>query len=440
MAGGTFVPSQGKVRPGVYINFSAVALDRIQSSERGIVTIPLALNWGPSKTFVSVQKPDDAYKYFGYDITAPEMLLVREILKRASRVLVYRPNEGTKATGTIAPLTSTAKYGGTRGNDIKHVISDYVLDVTKKVVTTFVGISKVDEQIAATVEELQPNDWVTFSGTGNLVNTAGTSLTGGTNGTTANSDYTSYFTAAETQFFNVIALPVDDSALKTTFVSFVKRLRDDQGKKIKGVLPNYKADYEGINNVRNGVILEDGTVLTTVQAVAWAAGAEAGAAINESNTYAVYEGAVDANPRLTHDEIVDALQNGEFVFVSDGNGKVRVEQDINSLTTFGQVKNKRFSKNRVIRVLDTINNDFNTTFGEIYMGKIDNSPDGQALLKDEGLQYLKELQAGRALQNVNLDTDFIINAEKSVGDEVWATIGAQPIDSMEKFFFDVRVR
>lgn len=103
----------GKVRPGLYINFEAAAMERIQSGERGTVTIPLSLNWGEPKTFLAIEKQGDVFERLGYDYNAPEMLLVREAKKRANTVLVYRLNTGTKATatwGTGAVATVTAKW------------------------------------------------------------------------------------------------------------------------------------------------------------------------------------------------------------------------------------------------------------------------------------------------------------------------------------------
>ena len=46
LGGGTFLV-QNKVLPGAYINFISVAQASATLSDRGIVTIPLAMNWGP---------------------------------------------------------------------------------------------------------------------------------------------------------------------------------------------------------------------------------------------------------------------------------------------------------------------------------------------------------------------------------------------------------
>ncbi|RNB89877.1 phage tail sheath protein [Brevibacillus fluminis] len=443
MAGGTWIEGVEKVRAGLYMNFRASALERIQSGERGTVTVPLELNWGPSQSFIRIDTDADVKDKLGYDINDPEMIFIREAKKRAKALLVYRINTGTKATVTQGALTATAVFGGTRGNDIA-IRTENHPDATEaeplQIVTTLVKGREVDAQVAKQIVELKPNAWVSFSGTGAIPEIdASVPLANGKNNSVINSDYTTYLGATETQHFDVIAFPVESSGLKESFVAFIKRMREEEGKKIQGVVSDCDADYEGIINVVNGVVLSDGTSLNAKDAIAWVAGATAGASIIHSNTYSEYEGAVDANPRLKNSEIVAALKRGRFLFMHDG-VKVKVEKDINSLVTYGQTKNSRFSKNRVLRVLDAIANDFSRVVNQNYIGKLDNNRDGQALLKEAANGYLRSLQDAGAIQNVDFVKDFTIDPVKSQGDEVYATLGVQPVDSMEKFFFNVEVR
>lgn len=445
MAGGTWIEGVEKVRAGLYMNFRAKALERIKSGERGTVTVPLELNWGPAQSFIRIDTDADVKEKLGYDINEPEMLFIREAKKRAKTLLVYRLNTGDKATATSGTFTATAIFGGMRGNDVSiqtenHPDAKETDTDPLRIVTTLVGGREVDAQVAKLISELKPNAWVSFSGTGGvpLIDNP-LSLANGKNNTVKTEDHTTYLGATETQHFDVIAYPVEENGLKQTFVAFIKRMREEEGKKIQGVVPNCDADYEGIINVVNGVVLSDGNMLKAKDAVAWVAGATAGASIIQSNTYSEYEGAVDANPRMKNSEIVESLKRGRFLFMHDG-VKVKVEKDINSLVTYGQSKNGRFSKNRVLRVLDAIANDFSRVVNQNYIGKLDNNRDGQALLKEAANGYLRSLQDAGAIQNVDFIQDFTIDPAKSQGDEVYATLGVQPVDSMEKFYFSVEVR
>ena len=95
MAAGTFT-TQNKVRPGVYVNFDSAPQAVGVIGERGIATIPLPLSWGESGKVLTLQAGEDTFAQLGYPITAPQMLLVREVLKRASTLLIYRLNTGTR--------------------------------------------------------------------------------------------------------------------------------------------------------------------------------------------------------------------------------------------------------------------------------------------------------------------------------------------------------
>lgn len=350
MAGGTFV-TQNKVRPGAYFNFASNAtLGTL--GDRGIATMALKLSWGAVKQVLTIHAGDNVKTMLGYDITDTNLLLIREALKRAGSLLLYRLNAGTKATVTVGTLTATAKYGGVRGNDLKVIIQTNIDDAAKFDVKTLLGSEEMDKQVVSNISGLVHNAWIDWSGTGSLTATAGASLTSGADGAVTNSDHTDYLAAIEVYDFQTVALPSNDSTLKSVYVAFTKRLRDDEGKKIQAVLENYPtANYEGVISVKNGVVLADGTVLDSVSATTWVAGATAAAQVNESLTYQAYDEAIDASPRYTNSQIEAALKAGEFVFTQN-QGRALVEQDINTLTAFTVTKGKVFAKNRVLRVLD----------------------------------------------------------------------------------------
>lgn len=440
MAGGTWT-AQNKVRPGVYINFKSEARAAGTLGERGIVSLPLQLSWGPAKQVIVIEAGEDTFDKLGYPITATQLLPVREALKRARTLLLYRLNAGTQATGSDGVnLTVTAKYGGVRGNDITIVISANVDDPGKFDVQTLVDGAEVDYQAAVqNVEDLEDNNWVTWSGSGPLTPSAGIPLTGGSDGEVTAQDYLDYLEAIEVHDFQTIGLTATDATTKGVFVSFAKRMREDEGKKIQVVMENYPiADYEGVISVKNGVVLADSMTLTAAQAVAWVAGATAGAAPNESLTYTAYDDAVDASPRYTNSQIIAALQNGEFVFTGI-DGRAVVEQDINTLKTFTPDKSKAFSKNRVLRVLDGLGNDYMRVFSAYYIGKVPNNDDGRNLFKSECINITNQYQNIGAVQNFDPQTDIEVLPGADT-DAVVVNQWVQPVDSIEKIYMTVTVR
>ncbi|MFB6364247.1 phage tail sheath family protein [Paenibacillus elgii] len=438
MAGGTWT-TQNKVRPGVYINFVGEGKPVGTAGDRGIMTMALPLGWGEAKKVLTINVGDDVKAVLGYDIAAPQLLLVREALKRARTVLLYRLNTGTKASATVGALKVTAKHGGVRGNDLSVVVQANIDDSTKFDVKTLLAGQVVDSQTVANNAELEANDWVEFSDKGDLATTAGVSFTGGADGTVTNQDHTDYLGAVEVFDFHTMALVSSDAALKSVYTAFVKRLRDTEGKKVQAVLENYPAaDFEGVISVKNGVVLTDGTVLDATKATVWVAAATAGAQVNQSLTYQAYDDAVDVNVRYTNAQIVAALQNGEIVFVQN-KGRAIIEQDMNTFKSFLPTKGKAFSKNRVIRVLDGIGNDIKQIFEAYYIGKVSNDEDGRTLLWNEIVTYLRALQANSAIQNFDAQSDLqVIQGQDS--DSVYVELHIQPVDSIEKIYMKVTVK
>ncbi|NQX68064.1 phage tail sheath subtilisin-like domain-containing protein [Paenibacillus alba] len=436
MAGGTYTV-QNKVRPGAYFNFASNATQG-SLGERGVTTMALKLSWGAAKQVLTIHAGDNVKTLLGYDLTDAKLLLIREALKRAGTLLLYRLNAGTKAAATVGSLTATAKYGGVRGNDLKILVQTNVDDPAKFDVKTLLGADEVDNQVVADIAGLVPNAWLDWSGTGTLTASAGAALTNGADGTVLNADHSDYLSAIEVFDFETVALPSSDPLLKSLYAAFTKRLRDDEGKKIQAVLENYpSANYEGVISVKNGVVLSSGTVLDAVSATAWVAAATAAAGVNETLTYQAYEDAVDANPRYTNSQIEAALKAGEFVFTQN-QGRALVEQDINSLTSFTTAKGRPFAKNRVIRVLDAINNDLKATFESFYVGKIDNNPDGRNLLRNEYVKYLESLQSIGAIQHFSSQTDISIT-QGDLPDSVYSEVAVQPVDAVEKIYTKVKV-
>ncbi|WP_144460008.1 phage tail sheath family protein [Bacillus pumilus] len=448
MNGGTFTPGTEKKRPGIYFNFKTTAQQRITLGDRGTVALPITMSWGEPKTFISISGMEDLNKKVGLNIDDKSLLLFREAKKKAQTVLLYRLNEGEPAKAQISEnFNVLANYGGQKGNEVTIQVTENVLDSKKRDVVTYVGTDIVDKQVVTDVKELKQNKYVSFSGEGEVTITAGVTLSGGKNGVPSVADYTAFLEAAETEYFDVIALPNNTSEqLKATFVAFVKRLRDDQGRKVQGVLPNYAANHEGIINVTSGVVLEDGTEITPAKATAWVAGAAAGANFNQSLTFVEYEGAVDTLERLDNDQVEYRLSQGEFLFTFDARDRtVSVEKDINSLTSYTTEKNKTFGKNKIIRVLDAINNDLTRELKDLIKlrkangNDIPASDDGLQLVKTLITQYLTQLQDGSGITGFDSETDIMIALNED-RDGFLIDLAVQPVDAAEKFYFNVEVK
>ncbi|MGC6173294.1 phage tail sheath family protein [Lacrimispora sp. 38-1] len=438
MAGGTWT-SQSKKQPGVYINVKSSMEQSVKVGDRGIVAICEPLSWGPEGELMAINAGDDFTPYIGYPSTSVNALFLREIFKGSERtngpakVLLYRPaaESAAKAVAVIGELTVTARYNGVRGNDISVSLTEDPDQAGSYMVRTIVEGSVKNTQTGKTVSDLKGNDWVVFSGTGNLTAAAGTSLTGGSNGTVKNAEYSAFLTVLESRNFQILIYDGADSTIKEAYTAFIKRMRENSGRKCQAVMSGAESDTEAVISVKNGVVLSDGTILTPQKTTWWVGGAQAGAKYTESLVYAQYPNAADASPRLTSAEIDEALEKGQIVFFEEF-GSVKIMSDINTLTSYTANKGEAFSLNQVIRTADTLTGDIYKNFSQNYVGKTQNNAAGRDLLKSWIVGYLNEIQANGGIQNFESD-DVTVEAGNALNSVV-ITLAIQPVAAVEKIY------
>ena len=443
MAGGIWL-AQNKVRPGAYINFKAVPKSKMTVGDRGIVAMGLPLSWGKEGELIEVLSSDlldgTSKKKVGFTAFDSESKLLAGALNYCYKALVYRMDAGgSKASVTFENLTATAKYNGTFGNKILIAITQDAVSGLWTVITYVDGAS-LDSQKVANVTELENNDYVDFTGNGELEVTAGVALTGGTDGKVVDSTaYPAMFRALQMAKWQTYACFSSDITIKANVASFIQQLREDEGRYVQGVVADYAgADYEGIINSVNGAVIDDVT-FSKEDFVAIVAGMTAGANVNESNTGRVINGATSIVGELTDAEIKEGLSVGKFILSTSTSGKIKVEQDINSLHTFTQDRNYNFTKNRVIRTLDEIGTSTKITWEDSYMGKVDNNDIGRGIFKSDLIAYGNEMQRINAIQEF-AGADDITVAQGNDLDSVLVEWGVKPVDSMEKLYMQVNVR
>lgn len=241
----------------------------------------------------------------------------------------------------------------------------------------------------------------------------------------------------KTYKFNTLAYPYSTLENKQAIVTWIKAMRDDEGIKSQVVLANQKADSEAVINVTDSLTLEGDKTITAEQLTAWVAGATAGANINQSLTGKKYVGAIDVVTKKTKSEMETAITNGEFIFKVDTAQNVTCVYDINSFTSVIVDKGKMFTKNRVVRVIDNINNDITIIFESNYVGKVNNNSTGRSLLRASLIEYFNELQRLGAIQNFVAE-DVQVSPGKDI-DAVVIDAYIQPVDSIEKIYITVNL-
>ena len=436
LGGGTFL-TQNKILPGAYINFVSVAKASATLSDRGIATIPLDMDWGPENQVVTVELADflkNSQKIFGYAYTAEKLKPMREIFKHAKTVYFFRLNaSGVKAANTFA----TAKYPGTRGNDLRTVITENEkseLESKLYDVATFLGTVQVDLQTGIkAMADLKPNDYVDWITSASISLTASLPLKNGTNGTVEDAAYQTYLDKMEAYNFNAMGCPSNKSTIAELFAAFCKRMRDDVGKKFQVVCFRNLADYEGVVSVKNTIVGQtDDPAL-----IPWATGVVAGTAVNKSATNMDYDGEYSVDTDYTQTELENGIREGSFMF-HQVDEKVVVLEDINSFISITDEKSSDFSSNQTIRVLDQIANDIAVLFGKKYIGKVPNDASGRISLWNDIVKHHQELQNIRAIENFS--SDNVTVAQGDTKKAVVVTDYVTPVNAMAQLYMTVYVQ
>lgn len=432
LGGGTFTV-QNKVLPGAYINFVSLATATATLSDRGYATMPLELDWGIEGEVFEVTNADfqkNSMKIFGYDYTSEKLKGLRDLFKNITTLFAYRLNgDGVKASNTFA----TAKYAGTRGNDIKIQIQVNVDDNSLFDVNTYLGTVMVDSQTVAKAADLVANDYVTFKSSAELSSTAGTPLEGGTNGNVTGTNHQAYLDKIESYSFNAMGVVTTENTIKSLYDAFCKRMRDEVGAKFQVILYNKASDYEGVINVKNKTSDEGWSEASLVY---WVTGISAGCAVNKSNLNKVYDGEFAINVDYTQTQLTKAIQAGEFTLHQVGDD-IRVLEDINSLVTETETKAYIFKDNQTIRVIDQIANDIAVLFNTKYLGAVPNDEAGRISLWADIVKHHEQLQDIRAIENFT-DEDVKV----SQGDTKKAVVvqdAVTVVNAMAKLYMTVTV-
>lgn len=434
LGGGSFTV-QNKELPGAYINFVSAASASAALSDRGIATMPLELDWGASGEVFELTNEDfrkNSLKILGYSYDNDKLKGLRDLFLGARMLYVYRLNgNGAKAANTFA----TAKYTGTRGNDIKIIIQKNVDDESQFDVTTQIGTVTVDMQTVAAASALVSNDFVDFNSGAELAVTAATPLTGGTNSEVNGAAHHAYLDKIESYTYNTMGVVTTEATIKALYAAFVKRLRDEMGIKFQLVLHNYaNADYMGVISVENDVT-DSG--LSAASLVYWVTGQEAGCEVNKSVQNKKYNGEYTVNVDYTQTQLKTAIKAGKFV-LHQVNADVRVLEDINTMVTTTDTCGDIFKDNQTIRVIDQLGNDDAVLFNTKYLGVVPNNAAGRTSLWSDIVKIRSQLQDLGAIEDFN-DSDVTIeqgDTKKAVVVNSVITV----VNAMSKLYMTVTVQ
>lgn len=433
LGGGTFI-AQNKELPGAYINFVSKTAANATLSDRGIATMPLEMDWGVTGKIFEVTSGDfqkNSMELFGYEYASDKLKGLRDLFRNARTLYAYRLNgSGTKASNDLAE----AIHPGIRGNDLRIVIQVNADDESLFDVKTMLGTAAVDEQTISKWEDLTENRYVKWKAGAALEATAGTPLTGGTNGEVSGSDHQAYLDKAESYSFNTMGVVVTDDATKSLYAAYNRRLRDEMGVKFQLVLYDYaKADYLGVVSVNNKALDKGWSEASLAY---WVTGALAGCQVNKSCQNQIYSGDFTVDTPYTQSQLRDAIKGGKFTFHMVG-ADVRVLEDINTMVTTSDTQGEIFKDNQTIRVMDQIGNDIAVLFNTKYLGVVPNDAAGRISLWSDIVKHHEQLQDIRAIEDFS---DSGVKVEQgSTKKSVVVTDSVTVVNAMGKLYMTVTV-
>lgn len=432
LGGGSFI-TQNKELPGAYINFVSAASASAQLSDRGIVTMPLELDWGEEGTIFEITGEDfqkNSQKLLGYAYDSEKLKGLRDLFMGAKTMYAYRLNGGgEKASNAYA----SAKYSGVRGNDLKIVIQANADVENAFDVATYLGTVKVDSQTVTEAAALSDNDYVVFKKDASLEETAATPLTGGTNKAVDGTAHQAYLDLIEAYSYNTMGVVTQDDVTKKLYIAFNKRLRDEMGIKFQLVLHRAQADYMGVINVANET---SDSGWSAASLVYWVTGAEAGCAVNKSCQNKKYDGEFSVDTNFTQNRLKQAVKNGEFI-LHNVNADIRVLEDINSMVTTTDDCGAVFKDNQTIRVIDQLGNDDAVLFNTKYLGVVPNNASGRVSLWSDLVKIRQQLQDLGAIENFS-DSDVAV-VQGDTKKSVVVTGSITVVNAMGKLYMTVTV-
>ncbi|RXM75125.1 phage tail sheath protein [Clostridium tetani] len=253
----------------------------------------------------------------------------------------------------------------------------------------------------------------------------------------------------EAEVWDYLAVPCLQKSEVDKVATWIKGLREDNIK-VQAVLPDCKADHEGIINFTTTYVKVEDKTYTNTQYCSRIAGILVGTPLNVSATYYVLPEVTDV-PHIKKTDANKAVDNGELIIINDGE-KCKIARAVNSLTSTVEGKGEEYKKIKIVSIMDLIDRDIRRTFENDYVGKYGNGYDNQVNFAVAVNGYLEGLEnegiLAKKQNNVSINVDAIrlyfkkkgidtsgINKreleEMSPGSTVFLKGKCRPLDAME---------
>lgn len=490
--GGIFSKSNRPTLPGAYFNFQSEVVESIPSSPGSAVAIPFTHDWGPFETVVRVSSFAEFQNIYGSADDTQGYRAVKQAFQGegldgrngAGEVVCFRfgGEASAKATKTLnntsaaAAITLTARYEGTRGNDLSVTTQNYAGDSSLNELIILDGSTVLeryrytDADITDLAAQINAgSDWVTAgsvtSGTA-LAAVSASALTSGNDGTTLLAgDWTAAMNALDVHRFAVFcAHNLTDSGIRASVASWTDA-QNELGKRFFSIFGGAAGESlatattrsealaspnclnVGIGTVTDSTLGTGGTsqALSTSEFAARVAGALAARGEYQSLTHARFVG-IELTVGATLSELESAFDAGIIALARDSHATAPVHVKT-GLTTWTQADADAdptkpyliYRQPKYVRTIHGVESDLTRFAEENIIGvRVINDATRNAVVA-EVKRRLAEREALGAVQSgwtVGIDQ----NPPPSDDDEFIAlTISASFARALEQVYFTVSV-
>lgn len=461
-----FTEGEIKKRPGVYQRHTNIGFTKPAAANDGICAIPIQASWGPLGKVLKNSTPTDLKSNYGSGEYGPGYTVPAAAAMfdgGASTVYTYRLGTGGKqASLTLDGLTVTAKYPGTM--PISVAVQEKLGSTTKKQFLVYVGTTQVEvlefaadgaAEGANLIAATKDSKYVIVTGeaaTVPVTAVAAGALTGGADPTVTNEDYSKAFAALEVNYYNTIALDVNDDEDMTlslmlqeymsnayrfgklgmivvgepTTVAFEDRLAhamDFNDSKVVYLGGGYMA----------GNVKKDG-----VLAICKTAGIIAATPSNKGIVHAVIDDATDLCETLTFAQYEAAIAAGALMLSKSTEGSIWYDSGINTLTSPETgTQDDGWKKIRRTKVRFELINRMDRALNP-KVGRVSADSDGIADIIQTGQRVLDAMVTERKVLPGATFTEDTANPHE--GDSAHFIIQADDIDSLEMIYLQYQFR
>lgn len=457
---------ENKSRPGLYQRHVNVGFDDLGVKHDGICAIPVQASWGPLGKVVKNTLASDLTNTYGagtygngYTVPAAAAMFNGG----ASVVYTYRLGTGGKeATKELTSgVTAKAKYVGTM--PISLAVQEKLGDSATKqflvyadgtLVETWEFAADTKAEGANLVAAAAGSKYVTVTGSAATVPAlaaASGAMTGGTNPTVTNEDYSKAFAALEPHYFNTIALDVDDADMtlalllqtylgnafklgklcqavvgESTTVAFETRLTHARA------FNDTKVVYLG-GGYYAGEESKDG-----VMAICYTAGVIASTPSNQGITHRVIPGATELCEALTYGQYEQAIDAGMLMVSMAADGSIWYDSGITTLTKPEPgTQDEGWKKIRRTKVRFELIHRLDVALNP-KVGRVSANADGIADIVQTGMRVVNAMVAEGKLAPGAVFCEDPNNPYN--GDSAYFIIQVDDIDSLEKIYLQYQFR